>query len=390
MRKTKEELDVIMQKENVSRIWSWSRINCFRTSPFEYYLRYIKHIPEDNYTSIYPNMGSISHEILEKFYTNEIKYNDMVDIFEDGWIVSYDISGLKFDRNDEVHNSEIADKYYKDLKHFFSNHIPINEKVIVEQFVKVKIGNNLFQCYLDAIYKDRDGNYNILDFKTSSIYKGEKAKDEAGQLVLYALALNQMGVPLDKIRICWQFLKYCNVTITQKNGKTKVREIERCKLGESLESNVKMWLKAMDYDDADINEYLQIMINTNSINGLPEVVQEKYKIEDCYVYIDLSQKLIDRWSQIVEDTIRIIEIAERDYEKSKDETVFYDTEESVKKISYYFSTLSGYSPSLHKPYANYLTKLEQEKNGDIFGSYFVEKEVTCSVDVDDLSWLEDI
>ena len=39
MRKTSEELQQIMKKENVSRIWSWSRFNSFHNSPYEYYLR---------------------------------------------------------------------------------------------------------------------------------------------------------------------------------------------------------------------------------------------------------------------------------------------------------------------------------------------------------------
>ncbi len=50
------------------------------------------------------------------------------------------------------------------------------------------------------VIKDKDGNYNILDWKTSSIYKGEKALNECGQLVVYAIGLHQMGVPFEKIK----------------------------------------------------------------------------------------------------------------------------------------------------------------------------------------------
>ena len=37
MRKTQDELNDLMKRENVDRIWSWSRINCFRNSKYEYF-----------------------------------------------------------------------------------------------------------------------------------------------------------------------------------------------------------------------------------------------------------------------------------------------------------------------------------------------------------------
>lgn len=84
-----------------------------------------------------------------------------------------------------------------------------------------------------------------MDWKTSSIYKGKKAENECGQLVVYAIGLNQQGVPMDKIRICWNFLKYVSIQYEQANGAVKTREVERCKIGESLQTNAKMWLKKL-------------------------------------------------------------------------------------------------------------------------------------------------
>jgi RecB family exonuclease len=393
-RLTSEQLQDIMEKEGCSRIWSWSKINCFNTSPYEYYLRYIKKAKEDRANSIYVTTGGISHNILEKFYTNEIPYENMIKEFEDGWTVAVDIADLKFDRTDEDKNTKIKDKYYENLVHFFKNHTKLEHKPIIEQFVKVKIGGNLFQGYIDIAFKDEEDCITIQDWKTSSIYKGAKAENESGQLVLYALSLIQQGIPKDKIKIRWNFLKYVSIQYEQKNGAIKVKESERCKIGESLQSNAKTWLKHFGYEP---DEYLKELLDTNDVSCLPEEIQEKYVIDDCYVYISLTDKLIDKWTNHIITTIKDIELREKDYEETQNDKCFWDTEESVKAESYYFANLCSYSANLHLPYKAYLDKLEAAKNGqDMFsgliGSSTVSsKEITNNKKGEiDLSWLDNI
>lgn len=394
-RLTSEQLQTLMKRENVDRIWSWSKINCFHTSPYEYYLKYIKRAKEDRANSIYVTTGGLAHDILEKYYTNQIPYGEMLEQFEDGWTVAVDIAGLKFDRNDENKNASIKDKYYENLIHFFRNHSVMKYKPIIEQFVKVKIDGNLFQGYIDCCFKDEEGNINIVDFKTSSIYKGAKAENECGQLVLYAIGLGQQGIPMDKIKICWNFLKYVTIEYQQKNGAIKTREAERCKIGESLQSNAKTWLKAFGYEP---DEYLKELLDTNDISCLPNEVQEKYKISDCYVYVDLTGDLINKWIDYVATTIKDIELREKDYKETHSDKCFWDTDESVKAQSYYFSTLCSYSPNLHLPYKAYLDRLEAAKNGtDMFGGLLNNDDSTMIGTVVeskngelDLSWMDDI
>ena len=391
-RLTSEELQALMKKEGVERIWSWSKINCFHTSPYEYYLKYILKVKEDRANSIYTTTGGLAHDILEKFYTKQIQYEDMIGNFEDGWVVAVDIADLKFDRTDEEKNAKIKDKYYENLIHFFNNHTILKWKPIIEQFIKIKVDNNLFQGYIDCCFKDDEDNIHIVDFKTSSIYKGAKAENECGQLVLYAIGLNQQGIPFDKIKICWNFLKYVTIQYEQKNGTIKTRESERCKIGESLQSNAKTWLKHFGYD---VDEYLMKLIDTNDINCLPEEVREKYVISDCYVYVDLTDKLIEKWVAHASTVIKDIELREADYKETHSDKCFFDTDESVKEQSYYFANLCSYSRNLHKPYDEYCKRIEaSQSGGDMFGGLIGDSTVHTSNNVIgnnsnemDLSWL---
>lgn len=400
-RLTSEELQTLMKNEGVSRIWSWSKWNCFHTSPYEYFLKYILHKKEDRTDCIYTTTGGIAHDIMERRYTGKLPYEQMIDDFEDGWVTAFNIAEMKFDRNSPEKNDKISQKYYENLKHFFMNHTPLKYKPVIEQFVKAKIGDNLFQGYIDVCFKDDEGNFNILDWKTSSIYKGKKAENECGQLVVYAIGLNQQGVPMDKIHICWNFLKYVSIQYEQANGAVKTREVERCKIGESLQTNAKMWLKKLGYTD-QVDDYLKQLLDTNDIECLPKEVQEKYIISDCYVYVPLTDELINRWKETIISTINDIELREKDYEETHSDKAFWDTDESVEAQSYYFSTLCGYSPNLHLPYKAYLERTEKAKDGDVFsgvGSPTVESspvvqtnKVIHQKDTEnvDLSWLDNI
>lgn len=389
-RLTYEELENIKKKYNVDRLWSWSRMSTYMTSKFEYFLKYILKSKEDRCDSSYVTLGTICHDTLDKFYEGQIQYEDMIDDYNDGFTTAITIADLKFNRSDEEKNKSIGEKYNENLVHFFKNHTVYKHKILVEKPVVVDINGNVFVGYIDALYKDDDGNYTILDFKSSSIYTGKTLEENSGQLTIYGIGLHQMGIPLDKIRCCFNFLKYCTIKYEQKNGAIKYRNVERCKIGESLQSNAKTWLKAFGYEP---DEYLMKLLDTNNIDCLPDEVREKYEITDCHVDIGLNEKLIDKWVDIITTTIKDIELREKDYDETKSLQCFWDDEEDVKRESYYFANLCSYSATKHLPYKAYLEKYEAEQNdmfGGLLGSATSSSNVVNNDKEVDLSWIDNI
>jgi len=375
-RKTGEELEKLKKKYNVHQLWSWSRYNCYKNSVYEFYLKYIAKVKEDRDDGIYGVSGNACHGILEKFYSKEIEYEDMLQEYENV-LFTFNAGELKYDRTNEEKNNNIANKYESCLRHFFQNHKVINnKKVEIEKFIIVKVNNFIFQGYIDFIHKE-DGYFIITDWKTSSIYTGKKIDKEKGQLVLYAEALIQLGVPLEKIKIRWDFLKYVIVEVQQANEKIVERNIARNEIGSSLKSNAKMWLKkAKCYSDEEIESYLELLVMTNDINSLPEDIKIKYKLSDCYVYIPFSQEEIKKLKADIVDAIVDIGKKECEYMKTKDENVWW--EEVTDSESYFFANLSGYSANLHKPYAVYLEKRKYFSSAD------------NKKDEDDLSWMDNL
>lgn len=384
-RLTSDQLEALKQKHHVDEIWSWSKVDKFMISPYEYFLKYVKHVKEDRIDCAYAPLGGLCHSILENFYRGELKYEDLYEAFQDGWMMNIDVGDLKFDRNDDAKNTSIGSKYQACLNHFFKSHTRINRKLVLEQFVTIRVGEYLFQGYIDALFQDDDDNYHIIDWKTSTKYSGKTMEEKCGQLTLYGLALMQRGIPIEKIKIGWNFMKYATITYKQKNGSIKTCDAERSKIGERLTTNATMWMKHFGYDEDSIQFYIDQLVSQNDITVLPDEVKNLYTIADCYVYVPFTQRLIDKWTNTITTTIVDIKAREKLYEESQNDLAFWDSDENIKAQSYYFATLCGYSAFHHKPYKAYLDAIDQSKNASIFdgiGSNAVE------ITQNDMSWLD--
>ena len=394
MRLSYEELEKVKQQYGVDILWSFSRFNCYRTSKFEYMLKYVQKVKENNdKMSAYAPLGTVCHDSIEAYYEGKLSANDLPNEFDDAFTINIDIAGLCFDRCDSTKNENIKTKYYKNLMHYFKNFKPMDVTPKLEQFVTVKVTDDIvFQGYCDCLSIE-DGYCIVTDFKTSSIYKGKKAEKESAQLVLYSEALRQKGFPKNKIKARWAFLKYVDIDCEQINGKIKTRTVERSEIGNSLQASAKTWLKKYGYED-DLLVYLDTLAQSNDINVLPEDVQKKFVVKDCYVYIDniwdlydeLKEEIIETIAEINEKTEKYNELKDTDLEAA--ENLFWDDDEILKAQSYYFNNLCGYNIPTIKPYKQYLDRINADKNLDLLGlNNRNQNEVK---EEDDLSWLNDL
>lgn len=360
-RQTNEQLNAIQKKYGVTCLPSWSRFNSYRNSPYEHFLKYVKRAKETR-SNIYGVQGNCCHQILEDLYEGKVKYEDMLDIYEEN-LLELNLAELKYDRSDEEKNKQIAYKYENSMRHFYENHQLINGKVASEKFILIKVHDWLMQGYIDAVHKE-NGKYYITDYKTSTKYVGKKILQERGQLMLYAMGINQMGIPMKDIVIQWAFLKYMDIEFIQKNGKVKRTTAERYDWVRKIKSRLKSNLRDLDWDELDIELALQDCIEQNSIDPLPQSVQDLYTFYDSYVEIDFTQDDINELADEINRTLLEIEAKTKEYHETKDDSIFFDTPEHVEKQSYYFSNLMGYSPYQHKPYKMYLDNKQMFKNDD--------------------------
>ena len=379
MRKTKEELEQIKKEYGVNELWSYSRLSTYKTSKWEYFLKYIKQEkPLSEVKSVYGIMGGAAHDIIEQFYEGKIKKEDMLAAYMDEWTMNVDMYDLKFSREDAERNKNMADKYYQNMCHYFKHFQPISyKKIYNEYFIITKITDDIIiQGYVDNFYGDDKNNCIITDWKSSSKYSKKDMIDKAAQLILYSEGLRQLGIPEDKIACRWGFLKYADISIKQINGKVATISAERRQIGEKCISKAKVWLKKL-CPNKDADALADKMLRTNDIKCLPKEVRDKFSIDDCYVYIDKPIEQFQILKEEIIDIVNDIHWRTDEWKKTGDNNLWWDDDETCKRESFYFSNLCDYSINQLLPYKNYLERLQNEKE-NIFSN-------TSKKSLDDMS-----
>lgn len=277
-------------KENIN-LWSFSKISSFSDGcSWEYYLsRILKMKQKDNSYGI---LGTICHNLLEDFYNGKIKYDDMAKIFETKWL-ECELSGIKLCA-DETKNAKMMEDYKQDILTFFKNHKVTGKKLSESEiWIDLEHGGDVCIGYIDSILKE-DGYYIIEDYKTSTIYKGQDILAHQRQLLLYALGLNQLGIPFEKIKIRWLFLKYSNIQFNhmievtydetikdsiKKKTTTCYKDEWVSKIKTQLKKDIVLYYKDTINNKA-IKEMLDRCVQENSLDSLPVEIQDKYQIQD--------------------------------------------------------------------------------------------------------------
>jgi len=373
-RLTKDQLELIKEKMGVENLWSFSKIDTYNTCSWLYMLKYVQKIRVKG-DSCYTHFGTISHDIIQGFYDKEHEYADMLDIFNKKvteWRIKDDPK-LRFP------SENVEEGYIKNLQHYFAKVQTMPMKVINERAVLAVfkgLEKYVFQGYIDSEILLEDNKLIILDYKTSTIsgFTGEKLLKKARQLMIYAQGIIQHGrmfngkmtkFNVDQIVLRYDMMKYCNVTFVQKNGIEKTTKAERKawvahianqlrkdfeevakqitlleKEITKLEKKIKMKkttpeeaegysvaigevehqievAKESLYDQLELNELIEIAINENSLESLPQFVQDKYTITNCHIDIQLTQDILDEF--VFELVKNLDEVTLKGKEKSTEE-----------------------------------------------------------------------
>ena len=385
MRLSSEELQKKIKENGCLYSMSWSKLNTYLSDKYSYLLRYIKHIPEERSNS-YSFLGAIVHDGLEALYEGKKTMDQIIQEFEDKF-TEQRMSSINF-VSDEEKNKKIEEGYYTCIKHFFHNYEKVSKDSKLEIFVGWKFGDYFMQGYIDHMYptqeyiykldengeivKDENNNpiiektlpfIAIEDFKTSTIYTGAKIKQNSGQLKLYAYMVSKMyNIPIESIKLNWNFLKYVSIDIEQKNGKVKTSHVLRNDIPTALSTKMKMWAKAFKYSDDEIENFYNILCKNaseykdkNIFDGIPEEISEKFVIRDCTVNIPIDAESMEEFIKYINDTIKEMDQKIMLYKVSKDEKLFWS--EITKNNSFYYLNLCGYTAKNHKPLKEYLDKI---------------------------------
>ena len=195
-------------------IYSHSRLWLFENCPEAYKIKYIDKTFPDLPKSIELFLGDIVHQSLEWFYEEIQKSNfhdldNLITNFANLWhenfsntlrlneylkVEDYFNKGIKF----------LADYYYEN-KPFIENTIHIEKRIIFP------LDNNkeyFIQGYIDRVVLNKDGEYEVHDYKTNDYLKSQEQIDLDRQLAFYHLGLQEELGKEIKVKLVWHFLAH--------------------------------------------------------------------------------------------------------------------------------------------------------------------------------------
>ena len=319
-----EYVNKIKDKNPNAVFLSHSKLGTFSQCPRSYYYSYIDRKPQT--AGIYSTLGSEVHETLQELY------EDKTDVLNKGRFDKAfemcEILGISFPSS----QYDIAGNYKKDIDNFYKYYkrFPKEEgkQFICELGFILQIDQNHYEMgYIDLLILKPDGTAEVWDFKTSSLFKDKKLLSAGHQLILYKLAIEQLyGIPVTKVG--WEMVKYVSVKIgknKEKNGLQGRNWVDKCS------SQIKTLLKKEVGDENIAELMLAKSIADNSIESLPQSVQDQISIRIYRQEYNVTQELIDEFWSYTKGTIDKIE--------SKEEI----SDEFPKKCDQFFcSNLCGF------------------------------------------------
>lgn len=312
-----------LKKEGYT-IYSISRLNTIDECGWEYWQTYMEHlIGKDN---IYGFTGTRIHKCLENIQNGiEVNFPEEVDKM----LAEAKMLDITFP------NEKIEKKWKDDIISFAHNYVaPIYNKVETEKLFLVELDGNYLQGIIDLVIYNDDGTVSIRDYKTSSKFTNADLQEKGRQLILYGLAMEQMGYKVKDL--AWEMLKYVEISYKLKNGKIKTTIAERGYILEKLKSDITKEMKALkQFDDLTIEMMVDEAVENNSFENLPQSIRDKYTIKDYICYYDfIEERKIE--------TKAFIRAKIGDIENFSDREDWWEPKEITPYTSFYCANLCGH------------------------------------------------
>lgn len=305
MERKPQEILQRLHEEHIP-VYSFSKIETFHQCLYQRYRTYILHDTENMLPSIYGNLGGKIHDALEKLQNGEVDEKYLIKAL-DAEIADMDMIALKFPKIGDNENL-VRDNWVANMTDFCYKYRKPKGNFKTEEFFLYETPNHYYlQGYIDLIKFNKDGTVDIYDYKSSSMYTGADIQTHARQLILYALALEQQGFTVRKIR--WIFLKYVTVKYTgKKTAKSKSeteieKVIERRKLLKDLRPVVEDKLRKHGFDDFDI-DYIFNYTNIIENNCIPEEIVDEFTITPHVKYYPLTDETRQEAIDYFENSIK--------------------------------------------------------------------------------------
>jgi putative RecB family exonuclease len=192
--------------------YSPSRIGTYENCPLKFKFRYVERRPSVRST-IEAFLGSRVHDALEKLY-KDLRFKKELSLEE---LLAYYWRRWDQEINDQVH--VVKEGYDREnyrrmgeayLTQYYHHYHPFDQgkTVALEKLIMLPLGEGyVVRGYIDRL-TDRDGVYEIHDYKTSMTLPTKEDIATDRQLSLYALAVKHAYEAADEIALVWHYMAF--------------------------------------------------------------------------------------------------------------------------------------------------------------------------------------
>ena len=229
--------------------YSPSRISTFEKCSLKFKFRYVDKIKPTR-GNIEAFMGSRVHETLEKLYKDKMFHktcgiDELIEFYNHRWEREMDdsIFVVKEEYSPENYR-EMGGEY---IRNYYETYKPFDGErtIALEKMVFLKLGNHTIRGIIDRL-SERDGIYEIHDYKTSMTLPTLEELGKDRQLALYALAVKEM-YDAPETELVWHYVAFNREMRIKKGGEElervrkdtikKIMEIERAMDEENFSPN---------------------------------------------------------------------------------------------------------------------------------------------------------
>lgn len=299
---TKQHEQLKELRDDGNTVWSISRLNNYNTCPLGYYLTYLAPDRDRGIQNIYSHAGSIIHDTLEQIHIDNT-LNEQVELKKSLQNIYTDKlfdDNLNFPKSKDGSDT-IENNWVNSMKHFANNFKKLPFHAETEKlFVYEIFPNTYIQGYIDIVTTGKNGKIQVLDWKTSSRFTGQKKIEAGRQLVLYKLAVEEVfGLEVDKVG--WYMLKYARVHYGKRS-----KMVDRGKWVEQMASQIETQLLKVYSNELTARFALKEAVENNSIETLPQSVRDYFRVEPLIEYYEVGDKEIEELKTYIKKTIHRI------------------------------------------------------------------------------------
>ena len=198
----------------MAEIYSNSKLTLFENCREAYKIKYVDKTFPEIPPSINAFLGIAVHESLEELYVKigegiVLELDELIKIFAENWHKT-------FSPTMRIKVGEKVEDYFntgiKFLIDYYNSNYPFGEKVIdLEKKIFFPLDSDkkyFIVGYIDRLVLNKNGEYEVHDYKTNANLKSQSEIDKDRQLAFYHLGLKDLFGNDVKVKLIWHFLAH--------------------------------------------------------------------------------------------------------------------------------------------------------------------------------------